>query len=104
MGGDPDFDPNNPVDALDPDKINRVVVGTYEMGSTYKALTLAMAMDSGKASINSQFDARTSLRYGKFEITPMGWWLWNHPSFPEMEMCGPLSKYCCPSMIGSISD
>ncbi len=65
----PDFDPNNPVDALDPDKINRVVVGTYEMGSTYKALTLAMAMDSGKASINSQFDARTSLRYGKFEIT-----------------------------------
>jgi cell division protein FtsI (penicillin-binding protein 3) len=64
----PDFDPNNPIDALDPDKINRVVVGTYEMGSTYKALTLAMAMDSGKATINSQFDARTGLRYGKFEI------------------------------------
>ena len=65
----PDFDPNNPADALNPDKINRVVVGTYEMGSTYKALTLAMAMDSGKATINSQFDARTNLRYGKFEIT-----------------------------------
>ena len=64
----PDFDPNNPGDALDPDKINRVVVGTYEMGSTYKALTLAMAMDSGKATINSQFDARTNLRYGKYEI------------------------------------
>jgi cell division protein FtsI (penicillin-binding protein 3) len=64
----PDFNPNNPGEALDPDRINRVVVGTYEMGSTYKALTLAMAMDSGKATINSQFDARTGLRYGKFQI------------------------------------
>jgi cell division protein FtsI (penicillin-binding protein 3) len=64
----PDFDPNNPVDALDPDKINRVVVGTYEMGSTFKALTLAMALDSGKETINSQLDARSDLRYGKYTI------------------------------------
>ncbi len=64
----PDFDPNNPADALDPDKINRVVVGTYEMGSTFKALTLAMALDSGKETINSQLDARSDLRYGKYTI------------------------------------
>ncbi len=64
----PDFDPSNPKDALDPDKINRVVVGTYEMGSTFKALTTAMALDSGKITINSTLDTRSELRYGKYPI------------------------------------
>ena len=64
----PDFDPNNPKDALDPEKINRIVVGTYEMGSTFKALTTAMALDSGKININSTLDARSGLRYGKYTI------------------------------------
>ncbi len=45
----PDFDPNNPKEAHDPDRINRLTTGVYEMGSTFKALTLAMALDSGKA-------------------------------------------------------
>ena len=49
----PDFDPNNPVDALDTDRINRINVGVYEMGSTFKAITTAMALDSGKFTINS---------------------------------------------------
>lgn len=64
----PDFDPNNPADALDPNRINRVNVGVYEMGSTFKALTIAMALDSGKYGLNSSLDARNALRYGKFKI------------------------------------
>ena len=64
----PDFDPNDPVDALEKDRINRINVGVYEMGSTFKALTTAMALDSGKFSINSSFDARSALRYGRFTI------------------------------------
>jgi cell division protein FtsI (penicillin-binding protein 3) len=64
----PDFDPNNPVDALEKDRINRMIVGVYEMGSTFKALTVAMALDSGKATINSNFDARSNLKYGRFSI------------------------------------
>jgi cell division protein FtsI (penicillin-binding protein 3) len=64
----PDFDPNNPVDALEKDRINRMVVGVYEMGSTFKALTTAMALDSGKMNINSTFDARTNLQFGRFTI------------------------------------
>jgi cell division protein FtsI (penicillin-binding protein 3) len=64
----PDFDPNNPVDALDKDRINRINVGVYEMGSTFKAITTAMALDSGKFTINSTFDARAALRYGRFTI------------------------------------
>src|SRR5712691_5683107 len=44
----PDYDSNNPREALDPSRINRLTTGVYEMGSTFKALTLAMALDSGK--------------------------------------------------------
>jgi cell division protein FtsI (penicillin-binding protein 3) len=64
----PDYDPNNPREALDPTRINRLTTGVYEMGSTFKALTLAMALDSGKVTLKSAFDARFPLQYGKFTI------------------------------------
>ncbi len=64
----PDFDPNNPKEAHDPDRINRLTTGVYEMGSTFKAFTLAMALDSGKINLNSSWDARGNLHYGKFTI------------------------------------
>lgn len=68
MASLPDFDPNEPADALDPNRINRMTVGVYEMGSTFKALSIAMALDSGKVTLNSRLDARQSLRYGHFTI------------------------------------
>jgi cell division protein FtsI (penicillin-binding protein 3) len=68
MVSEPDFDPNNPSEANDPNRLNRLTTGVYEMGSTFKALTLAMALDSGRISLSSSFDARMPLRYGKFEI------------------------------------
>ncbi|WP_454658964.1 peptidoglycan D,D-transpeptidase FtsI family protein [Bosea beijingensis] len=62
----PDFDPGNPVDALEKDRINRMNVGVYEMGSTFKALTIAMALDSGKANINSSYStAGGMMRFGR---------------------------------------
>ncbi len=64
----PDFDPNNPKEANDPDRINRLTTGVYEMGSTFKAFTLAMVMDAGKADFNTMWDARGALRYGRFAI------------------------------------
>jgi cell division protein FtsI (penicillin-binding protein 3) len=67
----PDFDPNDPPDFTKPEnkgKINRVNVGTYEMGSTFKALTIAMGLDSGKFNLGSHLDARESLRSGRFTI------------------------------------
>ena len=65
----PDYDPNNPREANDPTRINRLTTGVYEMGSTFKALTVAMALDSGKINLNSSFDARVPLRYGRFNIS-----------------------------------
>jgi cell division protein FtsI (penicillin-binding protein 3) len=64
----PDYDPNNPREALDPSRINRLTTGVFEMGSTFKALTLAMALDSGKVSLRDSFDARFPLQYGKHTI------------------------------------
>ena len=65
----PDFDPNDPADALNPDRINRMNVGVYEMGSTFKAMTLAMALDSGKYNVNSTFDTRGGvLNWGRQKI------------------------------------
>lgn len=68
MASLPDFDPNKPVLALDPNRINRMTVGVYEMGSTFKALTIAMALDAGKVTLNSKVDARQPLHYGHFTI------------------------------------
>jgi cell division protein FtsI (penicillin-binding protein 3) len=64
----PDYDPNDPRKALDPTRINRLTTGVYEMGSVFKALTLAMALDSGKISLSSTFDAINPLRFGRFTI------------------------------------
>ncbi len=65
---EPDYDPNNPHEALDPSRINRLTTGVYEMGSTFKAFTIAMALDSGKVTLKSSFDAHSPLHYGKFDI------------------------------------
>jgi len=68
MASLPDFDPSNPVDALKSDNIDRMTVGVYEMGSTFKALSIAMAIEANKANLASRVDAHTSLRYGRFTI------------------------------------
>jgi cell division protein FtsI (penicillin-binding protein 3) len=64
----PDFDPNDPKQANDPTRINRLTTGVFELGSTLKALTIAMALDAGRITLNSSFDARVPLRYGRFTI------------------------------------
>ena len=61
----PDYDPSTPTDAQEKDRINRINVGVYEMGSTFKALTVAMALDTGKANINSSYStAGGMMRFG----------------------------------------
>ena len=68
MVSEPDYDPNNPRQALDPSRINRLTTGVFEMGSTFKAFTVAMALDSGKTTLKSTFDARVPLHMGRFDI------------------------------------
>lgn len=65
----PDFDPNVPTDAQKKENINRINVGVYEMGSTFKALTMAMALDSEAFNLHSVVDATHPLRFGRFSIS-----------------------------------
>lgn len=64
----PDFDPNDATQALKPEHINRINVGVYEMGSTFKAMTTAMALDSGTFGLHSVFDATQPIRFGRMAI------------------------------------
>lgn len=70
----PDFDPNNPstlfqdYNGVKNDRFNRITSGIYELGSTFKTVTLAGALDSGKVRITDQFDARFGVRFGRFTI------------------------------------
>jgi len=68
MSSLPDYDPNKRDEALDPDKMNRATVGVFEMGSTFKAFTTAMALDSGQVRVEDSFDARHSLSVGRHTI------------------------------------
>lgn len=68
MASAPDYDPNNPAAGAEEGWLNRMSNGTFEMGSTFKSFTTAMALDSGKVNINDSFDARFPIRIGGFTI------------------------------------
>lgn len=64
----PTFDPNqagkSPPDAL----LNRAAASVYEMGSTFKTFTIAMALDSGKVTLGSTFDTSATMQLGSRAI------------------------------------
>ncbi len=64
MASLPDYDPNNPYNAHEKDRLNRMTGGVYEMGSTIKSFTTAMALDSGKMTLASTVDASHPIRIG----------------------------------------
>ena len=64
----PDFDPNHPGKARDAARFNRATLGVYELGSTFKVFTAAMALDSGVASMNGRYDATRPLKVAQFTI------------------------------------
>lgn len=69
MSSLPDYDPNMPAQALEKDRMNRMSAGTYEMGSTFKAFTTAMALDSGLVTLDDSFDARRPIRIARHTIS-----------------------------------
>jgi cell division protein FtsI (penicillin-binding protein 3) len=64
----PDFDPNLPGDPEANERLNRATLGVYEMGSTFKVLNTAMALDSKKVSLKSGYDASHPLKAGRYLI------------------------------------
>ncbi len=64
----PDFDPNRPFTARGRAGFNRATKGVYEMGSTFKLFTTAMALDSGTVNLRDRYDATKPLRVSRFTI------------------------------------
>ncbi len=64
----PDFDPHRAGTATEEQRFNRATLGTYEMGSTFKLLTAALALDSGLVTLTDTFDATHPIRVGGFTI------------------------------------
>ena len=67
----PRIDPSRPSLSADADYIDRVASGTYELGSVFKTMTVAMALDEGLATAATVLDVRQPLVAGKYTITDM---------------------------------
>lgn len=68
MNSLPDYDPNVPAQALDPERMNRVASAVYEVGSVFKVFTYAMAFDNGTIGLDSVYDATNPIRVASFTI------------------------------------
>lgn len=64
----PDFDPNNPGAAQPEQKFNRASQGVYELGSIFKTVTVAMALDCGAVTLADGYDATKPLKVAEFTI------------------------------------
>lgn len=64
----PEADPQRPADWLDATLIDRNTGGTYELGSIFKSLTIAMVLDAGTADLDKIYDVRQPISAGPYTI------------------------------------
>ena len=64
----PHYDPNRPGDAPAAARRNRALSDVYELGSAFKPLTVAAAMDAGLVSGKERFDVAEPIRVGDWSI------------------------------------
>ena len=64
----PAFDPKGPDRSTKEERFNRATLGTYELGSTFKPFTIAMALDQGIAGIEDSYDATEPIRVARHLI------------------------------------
>ena len=60
----PDFDLNQPGKSTPDQMVNRGAGSVYELGSVFKAFTLAAGLDSGVVTLNSTFDVSHPIELG----------------------------------------
>ncbi|MDC1382416.1 penicillin-binding protein 2 [Candidatus Puniceispirillum sp.] len=65
----PDFNPNKFSLVNDDVRFNRAAKGLYEMGSTFKVLNTAIALETGAATTSQRFEVSKPLRVSRFTIT-----------------------------------
>jgi cell division protein FtsI (penicillin-binding protein 3) len=68
LAGLPDYDPNRREEALMEGRHNRFYYDAYELGSVFKIFAVAMALDSGTATLDDRIDVLTPLHMGRFSL------------------------------------
>ena len=68
MASWPTFDPNDRGDAPEGATLNRVTSAHYEMGSVFKTFTVAAALDTGRADLDTMIDASEAFYIGNRRI------------------------------------
>ena len=64
----PDFDPRDIGTASKEARFNRATLGLYEMGSTFKLFTAAMALDKEIVNLTSKYDATQPFKVANYTI------------------------------------
>src|SRR6185503_17310985 len=64
----PEADPSRPAEWLDQARVDKLTGGTFELGSIFKALTVAMALEAGIADLDKLYDVRQPLVSGAHVI------------------------------------
>jgi cell division protein FtsI (penicillin-binding protein 3) len=64
MASWPDFDPNTPGHSPIPNLTNHEAASDYELGSVFKAFTIAMGLDTGVVNMDSTFDVHAPIMVG----------------------------------------
>lgn len=64
----PDFDPNDFLLAKGNEKFNRLTLGVYELGSSFKIFSVAAYLEFVQKAVSKTFDATYPLEVGRFKI------------------------------------
>ena len=64
----PEVDPGRRLQALDAARVDKVADGVYELGSIFKTVTVAMALEAGTTALDKVYDVRLPLRVGPYAI------------------------------------
>ncbi len=64
----PDVDPAIREQSLDQARIDKISDGVYELGSIFKAVTVAMVLEAGTSNLDKIYDVRKPLRVGSYTI------------------------------------
>lgn len=75
MASWPPFDPNRAADTPtnDPGRTNRAIGAVYELGSVFKPLTVAAALEAGAVHPSDQFDVGRPLQVRSFQVRDTHW-------------------------------
>jgi cell division protein FtsI (penicillin-binding protein 3) len=68
MASLPSYDANNARTITNESLFNRATLGVYEQGSMFKVFNTALALDSGKFTMNDRVDASSPIKIDRFTI------------------------------------